>query len=64
VNMTTMQLLQSFFARSLTKSIFTTGIIGNLWIIGAFIVSFGSLVAGCYIPGRLEKMLNVLRELD
>ncbi|KAH8555889.1 hypothetical protein BGW37DRAFT_543530 [Umbelopsis sp. PMI_123] len=50
VNMTIMQLLQSFFSRSITQSVFVTGIFGNIWIVGAFVLSFGAMVAGCYIP--------------
>ncbi|KAI9287730.1 hypothetical protein BC943DRAFT_274467 [Umbelopsis sp. AD052] len=57
VNMTTMQLLQSFFSRSISQSVFVTGIFGNKWIVGAFVVSFGAMVAGCYIPALAGWLL-------
>jgi hypothetical protein len=50
-----MQLLQSFFSRSISQSVFVTGIFGNLWIVGAFLLSFGAMVAGFYIPGMVFK---------
>ncbi|KAJ3413577.1 P-type ATPase [Chytridiales sp. JEL 0842] len=57
--LTTMQILQSFLSRSVELSIFTTGIFGNTWLIIAFVISFGGLVLGLYIPG-----LNAWLELE
>eukprot|EP00026_Physarum_polycephalum_P001346 Phypoly_transcript_01347.p1 GENE.Phypoly_transcript_01347~~Phypoly_transcript_01347.p1 ORF type:complete len:768 (+),score=126.76 Phypoly_transcript_01347:1095-3398(+) len=45
------QLFHAFLSRSFTKSILTTGILGNKWLIWAVIFSAGSLVLATYIPG-------------
>ncbi|KAJ3122747.1 P-type ATPase [Nowakowskiella sp. JEL0407] len=52
--LTVMQLTQSFFSRSTEQSLFKTGVIGNKWMIYAYVLSFGFLVAGYYIPGLNE----------
>ena len=46
-----MHLFQSFLSKSVTNSIFQTGLFGNLWMILAFVISFGFLVLGIYGPG-------------
>lgn len=51
LTLTVMQLVQSFLSRSVTESVFKTGIFGNRWMVGAFVFSFLSLVASAYIPG-------------
>ncbi|KAI9305238.1 hypothetical protein BJ944DRAFT_239839 [Cunninghamella echinulata] len=48
---TMMQLSNSFTARSVQASMFTMGITGNKWLIGAFFVSFGFMLLGLYSPG-------------
>ncbi|TPX32446.1 hypothetical protein SmJEL517_g04459 [Synchytrium microbalum] len=49
--LTTLQLWQSFLSRSVEASVFTTGVIGNKWMIGAFLLSFLCLLLGLYLPG-------------
>ncbi|KAI8814697.1 hypothetical protein BJ742DRAFT_671382 [Cladochytrium replicatum] len=56
--LTTMQLTQSFMSRSVSLSLFQTGIFGNKWMVYAYILSFVLMVAGYYIPG-----LNTFLEL-
>ena len=48
--LTSMQLVQSFLSRSVTASVFKTGLTGNKWMSYAFFLSFGLLLAGFYIP--------------
>ncbi|KAJ3391668.1 P-type ATPase [Lobulomyces angularis] len=50
-SLTTMQLVQSFLSKSVTRSVFSTGILNNKWMVGAFLLSFGLLVMSIYIPG-------------
>lgn len=50
--LTSMQLVQSFLSKSVSASFLTTGLGGNKWMIGAFLLSFSLLVAGFYIPGE------------
>ncbi|KAI8622422.1 hypothetical protein BC830DRAFT_1089015 [Chytriomyces sp. MP71] len=57
--LTAMQLIQAFLSRSVELSVFTTGIIGNVWMLVAFLVSAVSLVLGIYCPG-----LNTWLELE
>ncbi|KAJ1555214.1 P-type ATPase [Nowakowskiella sp. JEL0078] len=57
--LTIMQLVQSFLSKSTEESVFTTGIFGNRWMVYAFVLSFGFLLAGFYIPG-----LNHFLELE
>jgi Ca2+-transporting ATPase len=60
-----MQLVQSFYSRSVQNSVFKTGIFGNKWLIGAFFLSFGLLVMGYYIPGMNDFLeLSPLREIS
>ena len=49
--LTTMQIAQSFLSRSVILSIFTTGLLGNRWLLGAAMFSFSSLILGLYLPG-------------
>lgn len=45
------QLSHAFFIKSIRESLFVTGVIGNKWLVYAFILSGACLVAGIYIPG-------------
>ncbi|TPX50204.1 hypothetical protein SeLEV6574_g01036 [Synchytrium endobioticum] len=36
---------------SVALSVFQTGVTGNRWMIGAFLLSFGCLILGLYLPG-------------
>ncbi|CAO3632586.1 unnamed protein product [Cunninghamella echinulata] len=49
--LTTLQLVQSFYSRSISQSILKTGITSNRWLIYAFFVSFSSMIIGIYVPG-------------
>ncbi|KAJ3030919.1 UNVERIFIED_CONTAM: P-type ATPase [Siphonaria sp. JEL0065] len=49
--LTTMQLVQAFLSRSVELSVFVTGVVGNPWMIGAFLGSSFCLLIGIYIPG-------------
>ncbi|KAI8906601.1 hypothetical protein DFJ77DRAFT_195075 [Powellomyces hirtus] len=51
MTLTIMQLTQSFFSRSVSHSIFKTGVFGNKWLVWAYIFSFVCVVLGCYVPG-------------
>jgi hypothetical protein len=53
--LTTMQILQVFFSRSIQNSVFRTGVLGNRWMIGASLSSFLALVGGIYIPGKIPS---------
>ncbi|TPX67302.1 hypothetical protein CcCBS67573_g07541 [Chytriomyces confervae] len=53
-NLTTMQLCQSFLSRSVELSVFTTGILENKFMVGAFILSFILMIMGFYLPGLNE----------
>jgi P-type Ca2+ transporter type 2C len=44
--LTTMQLVQSFLSRSITNSIFTTGIIENRILVFSFFLAFGLMLVG------------------
>ncbi len=44
VMLTIMQLAQSFLSRSVESSVFKTGITGNIWMVWAFLFSFGVLL--------------------
>lgn len=46
----TMQLVQSFLSRSITNSIFVTGVTGNRILVFAFFLSFGLLLLGLEVP--------------
>ncbi|KAJ3019984.1 P-type ATPase [Thoreauomyces humboldtii] len=49
--LTVMQLTQSFFARSISISVFRTGVTGNRWLVAAWFFSFACLLLGTYLPG-------------
>ncbi|TPX72328.1 hypothetical protein SpCBS45565_g00603 [Spizellomyces sp. 'palustris'] len=51
MTLTIMQLTQSFFSRSISHSVFRTGILGNKWLVGAYILSLGCVILGTYVPG-------------
>lgn len=53
------QLFHAFLSRSFTGSVFTTGLLGNRWLIAAFLFSTGWLIAATYIPG-LNTTLDML----
>eukprot|EP01114_Cavostelium_apophysatum_P000463 TRINITY_DN10425_c0_g1_i2.p1 TRINITY_DN10425_c0_g1~~TRINITY_DN10425_c0_g1_i2.p1 ORF type:complete len:447 (-),score=150.41 TRINITY_DN10425_c0_g1_i2:1077-2417(-) len=55
VALTCMQLAHSFLVRSSTP-VFSRNIVSNRWLLGAFVLSIGCLVAGCYIPGMNEVL--------
>ncbi|KAI8349622.1 hypothetical protein EDC96DRAFT_519911 [Choanephora cucurbitarum] len=57
--LTTVQLVHSFNARSIHRSIFKTGITNNKWMIGAFLLSFCLMILGIYTPG-LSDWLNLV----
>lgn len=57
--LTTMQFTLAFTCRSTRSSIFVTGIMGNLYMVGAIILSFALLFLGHYVPG-----LNTLLQLE
>ncbi|KAJ3368005.1 hypothetical protein HDU91_000909 [Kappamyces sp. JEL0680] len=46
----TMQLVQSFLSRSITNSVFVTGITGNRVLVFAFFLSYGLLLLGLEVP--------------
>jgi Ca2+-transporting ATPase len=50
VSLTLNQLLLSFLSRSMRRSVFSTGVTSNKFLIAAFIFSCGFLVAGVYVP--------------
>ena len=50
------QLNQSFFSRSLRKSVFQTGMVGNRWMLGAWTLSFGLLLACLFIARKSISM--------
>lgn len=51
MTLTVMQLTQSFFSRSISQSIFKTGLFGNRWLVAAYIFSFTCMVLATYVPG-------------
>lgn len=51
MTLTIMQLTQSFYSRSISHSIFTVGLFGNKWLVGAYIFSMVCVVIGTYVPG-------------
>ncbi|KAI9095800.1 hypothetical protein DFS34DRAFT_715780 [Phlyctochytrium arcticum] len=51
MTLTVMQLTQSFFSRSISHSIITTGVFGNKYLVGAYIFSMVAVILGMYIPG-------------
>jgi Ca2+-transporting ATPase len=52
-----MHLFQSFLSKSITNSIFKTGITSNIWMIIAFVISYGFLIIGLYAP-RISDWLE------
>lgn len=60
--LTGLQLALALFSRSTKASVFTTGILGNRYLLGAVALSFGLLLAGHYTPG-LNAVLE-LRPID
>ena len=59
ITLTTLQLVLSFMSRSITLSVFQTGIKDNKYLIFAFFLSFGLLLFGLYVPG-----VNDILELE
>ncbi|KAG2175188.1 hypothetical protein INT44_007676 [Umbelopsis vinacea] len=49
--LTTIQLLHGLLSRTISRSVFETGIFGNKWMIGALILSYGFMLMGIYCPG-------------
>jgi Ca2+-transporting ATPase len=54
----TLQLVQAFHSRSVSTSIFRTGIMDNKWLIGANILSFVLMLIGIYVPGISDFLEN------
>ncbi|OUM68426.1 hypothetical protein PIROE2DRAFT_19856 [Piromyces sp. E2] len=54
----TLQLIQAFHSRSVSTSIFRTGIWDNKWLIGANILSFVLMLIGIYVPGISDFLEN------
>ncbi|KAJ1918371.1 hypothetical protein H4219_002652 [Mycoemilia scoparia] len=52
--LTVMQLNQAFLSRSVTESVFKTGITSNKWMIGGVFFSFVMYILGSYTPGWRE----------
>ena len=46
----TLQLVQSLFSRSILNSAFKVGLFGNSWLIIAFVISYGLMLFGLYVP--------------
>lgn len=57
--LTGLQLVLALFSRSTKASVFTTGILGNKYLLAAVALSFGLLLMGHYTPG-----LNTVLELQ
>ncbi|KAI9017416.1 hypothetical protein BC832DRAFT_617978 [Gaertneriomyces semiglobifer] len=57
VTLTTMQLTYAFYSRSIRNSVFRTGIVGNRWLVAAWIGSMACMIMGVYVPG-LNDWLN------
>jgi P-type Ca2+ transporter type 2C len=49
--LTTIQLLHGLLSRTISRSVFETGIFGNKWMVGALILSCGFMLMGIYCPG-------------
>eukprot|EP00834_Sanchytrium_tribonematis_P001718 NODE_44_length_33449_cov_1.575742.p18 type:complete len:280 gc:universal NODE_44_length_33449_cov_1.575742:28741-27902(-) len=49
-SLTTMQLAQSFWSKSVTVSAFKSGIVSNKWMIFAFFLSLILMILGIYVP--------------
>ncbi|CAO3675276.1 unnamed protein product [Umbelopsis ramanniana] len=49
--LTTIQLLHGLLSRTISRSVFETGIFGNKWMIGALVLSYGFMLMGIYCPG-------------
>jgi len=54
----TLQLIQAFHSRSVSSSVFKTGIWDNKWLIGANILSFVLMLIGIYVPGISDFLEN------
>ncbi|ORX48414.1 calcium ATPase [Piromyces finnis] len=54
----TLQLIQAFHSRSVSTSIFRTGIWDNKWLIGANLLSFVLMLIGIYVPGISDFLEN------
>ncbi|ORX64077.1 calcium ATPase [Anaeromyces robustus] len=54
----TLQLIQAFHSRSVSTSIFKTGIMDNKWLVGANILSFVLMLIGIYVPGISDFLEN------
>ncbi|CAJ0917998.1 625_t:CDS:10 [Entrophospora sp. SA101] len=52
--LTSMQLIQGFFSRTLYESVFKTGFFTNKWMIVSVVGSFIALLLGIYVPGLRE----------
>lgn len=51
ITLTTIQLVQSFYSRSVFDSVFSINFFTNKWLLGAFVLSFGLMTLGIYCPG-------------
>lgn len=58
-SLTTMQLVQSFWSKSIYQSVLRSGITSNRWMIYAFFLSFSLMVMGIYTPG-LNQFLTLV----
>lgn len=54
----TLQLVQAFHSRSVSTSVFKTGIWDNKWLVGANILSFVLMLIGIYVPGISDFLEN------
>jgi len=57
IGLATVQLVHAFLARSAMRSVISKNFFSNRWLLLGVLVSFGSLVAACYIP-FLRKILH------
>jgi len=49
--LTSIQLLHGLLSRTISRSVFETGILGNKWMIAALVISYGFMLLGIYCPG-------------
>ena len=54
--LTCMHLCQAFYARSVSNSIFVTGVMDNPVMVGSVAFSFSLLVMGVYVPGMFISL--------
>lgn len=55
VCLTTLQMTQSFLSRSVLDSSLKVGILGNKFLLWAFILSMSLMLIGVYVPGKLTS---------